>query len=111
MSAEGPIEYVSGGEDVLAAFRREIAEFKAKEVSHDLPTANFLEINVDELADADRVMWERVKDFSRNPVSLAEFDVYRMHTLASSNRSRTHFVAFLANKLTPLIVGEDLRRF
>lgn len=109
MSAEGPIEQAGGSEEQLAVFRREVVERALSERSRPTTTGTLLEaVDVRELTDADRGMWERVKNFSTSPFSLQEFNAYRAHALANGNRSRTNFVGFLATIITPLIARENL---
>lgn len=94
----------------LEDFKSEIEELKKREKGgekrtvHFIESGNWPEINVEELTEEDKKMWERFKNWEegKGSVPIEDFRSYRSSVGSSGNVSRACFSAFLANRFTIL---------
>lgn len=108
---------------LFLAFKNEIRALQVEEEDHakkkqdgtlkDGGTYNLIGINLDELVQEDMDMWEAIKHYrpTGGKVISLIFEDYRSRGFAAGNRHRMDFAGFLANKLTPIIMRENLGDF
>ena len=79
----------------LENFRKEITCLK-KEEEKTGQTAHFEDINLDELGEADRLVYQMFLD---KTLTVKELNVYRNELAKDGNKSQKQFVAYITNKL------------
>ena len=91
--------------DPLEAFRAEISR-RVEEERALGRTAHFYNIEVEELTEDDRIMWQVVEADWR--AAEKDFRGYSRLVQQSDNRSRKDFSAYLGNLIT-IKMGEEMR--
>jgi len=108
---------LESGEDEsvdLDQIREELEEMKAGEKSGDLGTAHFVEgvnkeLDIDNLRDEDLLMWDKIKNYNElSDLTKADWDEYAEEVEYSDNEDSVIFKAFLANKITPILMNIEL---
>ncbi len=101
----------------MEVFRREVlGMIEAKKNAAPGGSGHFLEntnerrvnseFNIDELTEADKDIWQKVKDDS---VLESDFYAYKNEVLSSESLpTREIFYAFIANKVTPIFMSREL---
>jgi hypothetical protein len=103
--------------DVREAFRTGIKYFidkrkekKADKVVTNLGMIELMSVNVDDLTEADAMMWQKAEKYIRGLITKKELDfrgVYLKDVLDSGLSSRSNFYAVLANKIGPTWMEEE----
>src|SRR3989344_2965990 len=100
-------EHIPSKEDGLAAFREEIAALEDEETRRK-ETAHFDGVQVEELTEEDRALWER---FKADVVTREELSRYQREVFQRGvSKSRQAFCEYIANKLMIRFGEEELRK-
>lgn len=98
--------------DNMSEFRKEIAEIKAHDVAEGAP-AHLFDVNPEELKEEDIVAWALVKGGEVTHEDIAEyrkkFYDENGQLKEGTPKSRTDFLAFIANKAMPITMMRELR--
>lgn len=96
------------GDSDLEIFKKEMQNLKEQEEKGEVTTGHFMEINVSHLTSEDMEVWRRFKREGNLPGEF--FFEYRESVKVTGDHSRQEFVAFLANKLTPIWMKGDIEK-
>ena len=91
----------------LTSFKTEITELQRDEESGRSKTGHFKEwqgvrFNSEELTEDDREIWEKTKNKSLTEEEFATYKAGVMKESVDKTTPRTMFLAFIANKATPI---------
>lgn len=89
----------------MAKFRAKIEAIKQAE-SERGETVHLTNVNVEELAWEDKIIWEKVENES---ITREDFQSYRPSLGSNLSRSRKEFSFFVANKLNPIWLRKEMR--